>query len=342
MNKNLISFAVAGILAGGVSVAQAGDVTVFGNVNVSIDSTDSDAAGGTDDINMENNTSAIGVKGSEDLGNGMKAIFLVDFGFDADEGSGTTARDQWAGLSGNLGQLRFGTISTSYKSHGAMIDPIYRTSLQNRDNGLQSNGLHNGKGETRGRMNNHVRYDSPDMNGLGFTVDYSFDEEEQPEDNDSYGIGGHYKYGGILVFADYITTDDGDRVNGAGNAVGDDAWKMGGSFQFSDMFGVYGQYEEGSLLQVNDAGTFIATDDANQWMLGASATMGGTTLYLGYGQAEELDGSTAYEHDAITLAVDHKLSKRTDVYAGWSQIDRDYTGGDGETDLISVGMRHKF
>ena len=330
MNKKVLTTAVGAILAGAMGFAQAGDVTVYGNVNVSLDSIDRDTGripvgGDADDINMESNTSSIGVKGSEDLGNGLKAIFQAEFQFDADEQSGISDRDQFVGLAGGFGKVRFGTISTSYKSHGAMIDPIYRTSLQGRSNGLQSASMHSGAdGESRGRLNNHVRYDSPDMNGLGLTVDYAFDEVETGEDNDSYGIGGHYKNGGILAFADYFTTDQGGDL--------DDAWKIGGSYGINEMFSVYAQYEEGGLL-----GT-AATEDANQWLLAASATMGNTMLYLGFGQAEELSGAT-YEHDAVTLAVDHHLSKRTDIYAGWAQTDVD---GAGEEDLISVGLRHKF
>jgi predicted porin len=113
--------------------------------------------------------------GSEDLGNGLKAIFKLDFQYDTTErntgrargssssstaavntpaGTATityltsasvsdtssiTDRDQWLGLAGNFGQVRVGTISTHYKSHGAMLDPLYRTALQGRDRGLQSN-----------------------------------------------------------------------------------------------------------------------------------------------------------------------------------------------------------
>ncbi|MCA1805860.1 MAG: porin [Xanthomonadaceae bacterium] len=357
MNKNLISFAVAAVLAGGVSVAQAGNVTVFGNVNVSIDSIDQDSGRGDaiDDINMENNTSAIGVKGSEDLGNGLQAIFLVDFGFNADEGSGTTARDQWVGLAGNFGKVRFGTISTSYKSHGAMVDPIYRTALQGRNNGLQSDGLHNGRGESRGRMNNHVRYDSPSFYGVGVTVDYSFDSDDTVDGNDTYGIGAHYRNKdlGLLAFIDYISSDSGDSVNAVGEDIGDDAWKIGGSFAINDMFGLYAQYEVGSLLNQNN-GLFnstivstrndgaVATDDASQWFIGASAGMGNTLLFLAYGEAEELDGTNGFEQDSITLALNHKLSNRTDVTFGWAQTDVTGTTHTGEEDRISVGLRHKF
>ncbi|HEY9120172.1 MAG TPA: porin, partial [Marinobacter sp.] len=154
--------------------------------------------------------------------------------------------------------------------------------------------------------------------------------DQMADEEDPWGIGGHYKNGGILVFADYIT--DGSSPAAAG--TDDDAFKIGGSFQVNDMFAVYAQYEDGALL------TATQNEDANQWMLAGSATMGGTTLYLGFGQAEDQGAVGAnWEQDSITLAVNHKLSKRTDIYGGWAQTDID---GLGEEDLISVGMRHKF
>ena len=133
MMKKILPALVGLALAGGMSLAAA-DITLFGHIDTSIDATDVD--GGSDDINMNCTTCSIGFKGSEDLGNGLKAIFSLDFQYDTTETSGKTAgitdRDQWLGLSGGFGQVRLGTISTGYKSHGAMIDPLYRTALQGR------------------------------------------------------------------------------------------------------------------------------------------------------------------------------------------------------------------
>ncbi|MBD3394403.1 MAG: porin [Chitinivibrionales bacterium] len=351
MEKKLLSTAIAGALAASMSFAATADTTVFGNVNVSIDSVDVD--GGTDDLNMSSNTSAVGFKGSEDLGGGLKAIYKIDFQFDATErnaGGGITDRDQWVGLAGNFGKVRFGSISTSYKSHGAKIDPIYRTSLQGREHGIQSR-LHRGAGEVGGRMTNHVRYDSPDFQGLGFTVDYSFDRGTTATDNDTYGIGGHYSNGPILVFADYLTSDEGGS---------DDAWKIGGSFKMG-MLGFYAQYEgDGGLIAQAPGVAGGTAEDADVWHIAGSYTMGNTLLYAAYAQGDDTGsaaGST--EYDAWTLAADHHLSKRTDVYAGFNQVDCDSascvtsaTGsegvpatvgaGGGEIDFFSVGVRHKF
>lgn len=346
MNKKVLTTAMGAVLAGSMGFAHAGDVTVYGNVNVSIDAVDQDAGfsggAGVDDVNMESNTSSFGFKGSEDLGNGLKAIFQVELQVDADETSSHTDRDQWVGLAGGFGKLRFGTISTGYKSHGAMVDPIYRTSLQGRGRGssptipggggMQSR-LHNGSGESRGRLTNHVRYDSPSFNGLGATFDYSFDDDDVNDGNDTFGLGGHYKNGNVLAFIDYITTDNGST----GANTDDDAWKVGGKYTMGEI-AFYGQYENGALLSSS------LNDDGETWHLGGSYTMGNTLLYLAFGQSEDLEATANnYEHDAITIAIDHHLSKRTDIYAGWNQVDVDRAGGaGGEHDLVSVGMRHKF
>jgi hypothetical protein len=186
MTKKLLPAMIgaAAALVGGMAPAVA-DVTVFGHIDTSLDYIDANE----ETTNLNSNTSSIGFKGSEDLGNGLKAIFKIDFQYDTTErntgkassksfttttttptvtaggapgtgvststftvvssvsdSSSITDRDQWLGLAGNFGQVRVGTISTLYKSHGAMIDPLYRTSVQARSLGLQST-LHKGAGE---------------------------------------------------------------------------------------------------------------------------------------------------------------------------------------------------
>ena len=248
MNKKILPSMIGAALAGGMTVAAA-DVTVFGHLDSSVDFTDQD--GGSREQNLNCTTCSLGFKGSEDLGNGLKAIFKVDFQFDMTERntgaaksssvrgtknwivtpttptgtsltktktnlnivtdvsdtSSITDRDQWLGLAGNFGQVRFGTISTVYKSHGAMLDPFYRTAQQQRDRGLQSD-LHRGAGEQgQGRAEDTFRYDSPSWNGLQAAATYTLQTETQTNSTDSpWGVGAQYKNGPFLVFADYITS----------------------------------------------------------------------------------------------------------------------------------------
>ncbi|KPK53206.1 MAG: hypothetical protein AMS22_07755 [Thiotrichales bacterium SG8_50] len=372
MERILFTLAVATALATAMTAARA-ETTLYGNLNESINSYDTDAGG--DDVNLKSNTSAIGIKGSEDLGSGLSAIYQAEFQFDPAEGTGFSGRDQWVGLKTNsLGQLRFGTISTSYKSHGAMIDPLYRTSLEDRSFGLQSR-LHAGKGENgQGRMTRHVRYDSPSWAGFDFTLDYSLDNDanDQSDDN-AYGAGAKYKNGGILVFADYLTSDAGGD---------DNAWKVGGSYTLGS-FGVYAQYENDGGLIANGGGAGGAGlsnadpdssaangfdgDGQNTWFLGASFTFGNTLVFGGYGSADDAKGNDIQDinpgnpldtgYTSWTLAIDHHLSKRTDVYGGYNHLNCDnYAGSvcgsvvngdpaadrDGSQDFFSLGVRHKF
>jgi len=343
MKTRILPAVIGAVLAGGLTVAQA-DVTLFGHIDTSVDAVDQD--GGTDDINLHCTTCSIGFKGSEDLGNGLKAIFLLDFQYDTvnvNKDGSITDRDQWLGLAGGFGSVKVGTISTVYKSHGALIDPLYRTSLQGRDRGLQSD-FHNGAGENlEGRADNTLRYDSPDWNGLEVGAFYTLDSDETDGDNDDpYGIGVSYTNGGFLAYADY-EDNNGDSSGSDGDIS---AMKAGGKFGMG-MFAVYGQYEDGSI----DSPT--ADYDLTVWHVGASATLGNTMAYFAYGQGDfDFNNGPSDDYTSWTLALAHNLSKRTMLYTGFSEVDCDAQVADtvcdkvgvggGEDDQFSLGMKHRF
>ncbi len=351
MIKKILPAMVGAVLAGGMTAAAA-DVSIFGHIDASVLGWDD---GTSDDINFVCTTCSIGFKGSEDLGNGLKAIFSLDFEYDifnrnpmsqatytipTASGSYTTTtpatssitdRDQWVGLAGGFGQIRIGTISTSYKSHGAMIDPGYRTVAQMRGVGIQSN-LHSGAGEEgQGRATNTARWDSPDYNGFKATATFTLDSTEADGENDNpYGIGGSYENGGILVFADYLTNDHGGQ---------DDAWKVGGKYSM-DNFAVFGQYEfDGGLI--SSKSTSNTVDGGDVWMLGGSYTMGSNMVYGAYGQGDDNSAVGDSGYDSYEIVGVHSLSKNTLAYAGYVKESPDAAGA-SDTDLYTVGMKHTF
>ncbi|MGB5259208.1 MAG: porin, partial [Gammaproteobacteria bacterium] len=144
MTKKLLPIMIGTALAGGMTAAAA-DVSIFGHIDTSVDYFDNGSSGpGNSDTNLNCTTCSVGFKGSEDLGNGLKAIFSIDFQYDTTErnnsrpsstslsvltpggtvtgsvvtsvgSSSITDRDQWLGLAGGFGQVRIGTISTVYK-----------------------------------------------------------------------------------------------------------------------------------------------------------------------------------------------------------------------------------
>ena len=381
MMKKILPTLIGAALVGGMTVAAA-DVVVFGHIDTSIDFADQD--GGSDTSNLNCTTCSFGFKGSEDLGNGLKAIFKLDFQYDTTErnrvtggnnanvvttttttggavnvntvaqatnvskgSSSLTDRDQWLGLGGVFGQLRVGTISTLYKSHGAMLDPLYRTAQQQRDRGLQSD-LHRGAGENgQGRATNTLRYDTPTWNGLGIGGHYTLQSDNGITSTDNpFGLGASWTGGPFLAFADYITSDAGGD---------DDAWKVGGKYDLS-IFSFFAQYE-GDMGLISARGgnqTLGSGDGANTWMLGTTASLGNSLAYFGWGHGDSgSGGSIASRYNTWQLVGTHNMSRRTMVYGGYSKIicskhDNDVCStigtnpGDEDDSKLSFGMKHKF
>ncbi|HNO58064.1 MAG TPA: porin, partial [Accumulibacter sp.] len=122
MQKKLIALAVAG-LASGAAFAQT-NVTMYGVADAgyvySRGSVANGAVAGTAKPVFSGIQSGllagsrIGFKGEEALGNGLKAVFLLEYALNIDQNSGIgtssglSARQQYVGLAGNWGQLSLG------------------------------------------------------------------------------------------------------------------------------------------------------------------------------------------------------------------------------------------
>jgi predicted porin len=354
MNKKLLATAVGLVLAGGMGLASA-DVKLYGQIDVSIDAqdpVDPFDPNSNDDVNLNSNTSAIGVKGTEDLGNGMEAFFKVEYQTDItndDNGDGWTGRDQYIGLGHeNFGKLAFGTMSTAYKAQAAKIDPFYRASLQARDLGLQSR-LHAGKGEEgHGRATNTIGYSSPNWSGFGLRATYTLDSDENDgpggttEDDDPWSVGATYSgLGGLYAFVSYVTT------NSSGD---DDATQIGAQWTFDSIdVEVHGIYEiDGGLITLRQyglddgSGTAGDGDGADVWSVGGSWTIGNNVIGGDYGQGGEVDNDAIIvpdDYQSWRIMGAHMFSDRTMVYAGYANVDPDETD---DVDIFSVGARHKF
>jgi predicted porin len=364
MTKKLLPTVIGMILAGGVGVVQA-DVQVFGHIDEALAYVNGGRIQNTGGTNFypnlvskgDNNTQlvctdcSIGFKGSEDLGNGLKALFFLDFEYDINASTSLDGRDQWLGMGGNFGTLKAGTMSTVYKAYGAMLDPVYKTIAQQRNIGLQSN-LHNEKGDVgQGRATNTVGYDSPDWNGLKANATYTIQpDSSSPRTKGPYSGGVSYENGGFLVFADYISN----------NSDGDDAAASVGAKFTLNNFAVFGQYEKDmGLITDSRTGTLGQTNDgdgADVWMVGGTYTMGNNMLYAGYGQ-EDNASTTDDTLPPLTNAVNepkfkswelvgvHNFSKRTLAYLGYigSKPDGDFNGNRvDDLALYTVGMKHTF
>jgi len=326
MKKRFLVAAVAATLISPLA-AQA-DATVYGNVHLSIDSESYEDAALDDAANIEMNsrTSAFGMKGKEDLGGGMSAIFKVEFQIDPDERAKIiTDRDQWVGLKGAMGSVKFGTMSNNYKQMGGKIDPMYRTALEGRGFMDTQSSLHSGAGSNGGRSTNTVQYSSPKMGGMNVVFNYTF----AGNDDETMGLGLHYKTKTVIAYADYLDVQ-------ANNAAGDSeaAFKVGGSFTAGAMtFGL--QFE--SIEDVNDVKNVSPSNDSGN---------GGDIIFASFNYKVSDNDNIAFtfgdndtDDAGYALLYNHKMSKRTNVYAGYG--DNASMEEDDQQD-VTFGIRHKF
>jgi predicted porin len=302
-------FLIAAMAAAMVSpIAAHANATVYGNLHLSIDSYDS-----ADNLDMNSNTSAIGVKGSEDLGGGVSAIYKAEFQIDPTErAQNITDRDQWIGLKSAMGTVKFGTMSSNYKQMGGKVDPMYRTQLEGRGFMSTQSNLHSGAGESRGRMTNTVQYASPKMGGLQAV----FNTTISGNDDETLGLGVRYVQKGIMAYFDYIDTAAMQAANL------DAAFKFGGKFKM-DALVIGAQFE-----MVEDAGV-----QGDTIFLSADYQLNDTdNVAFTFGDNDTDDAGFA-------LMYNHNLSNRTNVYAGYGD-NASMSAADDQ--VVTLGMRHKF
>ncbi len=350
--------AVAGLASGTAAQAQS-SVTLYGRANVTVESQKVTGVPTTNAV--QNNASRWGVRGSEDLGGGLQAFFQLESGFNIDTGAATNNfgqgasgslfnRESFAGVRGGFGQIRFGRITSPL--YFASADYI---SMHNHDTGTSSDALFNFFA-TGVNNNNSVAYKTPSFGGMDVEVAYSFAAGflpnnpaafvEQPGSrnqnnlqvafNGQWGIvhvGGGYAQmkdkSGLALPTPVAETKDTTAVIRALVELG--------------AFTVGAYYERSKF----DFGT--TTRNRNNYRLSGMYALGNNEFHLNYGMADDFSGTTATGANQWTVGYNYNLSKRTKVYAFYTQLKDDsnsnfYVGaGNGaKFSSLAAGVRHNF
>lgn len=347
MKKALIALAVLG-LTGGAAVAQS-SVTLFGVIDVNMRYTKSSGNTlkqlSTDGLN----SSHLGVRGTEDLGGGLKAGFWLESRVNADngtvDGSKFWGRRASVSLMGDFGEVRLGRGKTSTRLHIDDFDPYSTTGLGDVEkvySVLGSGSL------TLNRADNMVQYFLPStLGGFYGSVDVAAGEGTVG----AKAMGGRlgYKTGPINVAAAYQTT----------TGVGNDKFKqlsIGGSYDFGFVKPSlnYSQNEFGSreqkLLTVG-----LTAPLGQQGQILASYTDAKVNAAGAGSNAVASSTSPVATDDAKLFAISyvHNLSKRTALYTTYSQIENNGVGrfavagspsvaAGQKSSGFDVGVRHSF
>jgi predicted porin len=222
MKKSLLALAVLGAFAGAASAQSS--VTVYGIVDVGVNRTDN----GLDSVNQLKSSgqsgSRIGFKGTEDLGGGLSAIFVLEQGFNTDTGTENVAGKQFSrlsyvGLNGGFGSVKLGRQLSPLKAAHEQIDPfgaagdtgnLERIFYQHQTGTTgSSSGAYLGN-DNIGRIDNTINYTTANLGGFIGQASYTFGET--PGDNSvgrRYGLGLAYVNGPLNVQFAYDSTDAG-------------------------------------------------------------------------------------------------------------------------------------
>lgn len=317
MKKSLIALAV--LAASGAAMAQS-SVTMYGVADVWVGSVKVDGERTTKMVSGGVSTSAWGIKGSEDLGGGLKANFLLEQGITLDDGKTTGSgfdRQAYVGFSGGFGEVKLGNVWTAYDDISGATNPVFDSDLSPVVGVWESTGYNSNPG-------NNIYYATPSMGGFSGAVSYSVDEEVAGQ---SEITSLHVKYTGgpLYVGLGYQTQE----VYGSNEA--DDFLRLNGSYDFgvAKLLLGYGQVDYAAA----------ATSDVDEWTVGVDVPLSANlTLSGGYAKSTPDFGN---DSEGYGIAAAYSLSKRTTLYGGYHNRSTDNTSAN-DVDVFAVGVKHTF
>ncbi len=315
------------------------NVQIYGVMDASIGVEDTDAPGEDSRtvVNSGNQSSSrIGFRGTEDLGNGLKALFNIEAGVALDTGAADSAlfgRRAVVGLQGGFGTLTVGREYSPIAAVAAASDALGQ--------GLYGSNLAAfTTGRLTRRLANSVNYKSNAAGGFTVNAAYSTGERAVEPSGDLMGVSLEYKAGALYLGAGYhqierlATGDDKEYAFGAGYTMG--AFELKGSYLVADLTGPNNEYKNATI--------------------GGSYTAGANKFFLSF-QQQKIE--TGAKGNTVTLAYTYALSKRTNIYTTYAQLRNNGRGVFGITSssvtiappatalgadprVFNVGVRHSF
>lgn len=339
MKKSLVALALFGAFA---ATAQAqSSVQIYGTIDAGLGK----STGETTKVTKRDNNK-LGFKGTEDLGNGLKAIFQLEIRYESDTGTlESNSRPLFqgqsrVGLQGNFGTVRLGRGLTAFQESSTAFEPWsgmptpagFQTDITVA--AYTSDPL-SAAGNSRNRFSNALFYNSPVVSGFQFNATVAAKEANGnavvpatagnflvpanavPASN-PYSMSATYNYGQFAGMAAY------ER-----NGLQAKLWSVAASFNPVTELKLMASYQH-----QDDSNFKIINTDTKAWLIGANYDVGAGKIRAGYGQKTP-DGVTKTKQ--ASLGYDYNLSKRTYLYADISNrkdvVSKTYIG---------LGVHHNF
>lgn len=334
-------------------------VTLYGIVDQSIRYTTNANAANNSKIELTNGAitnSRWGLRGTEDLGNGVKALFQLENGFDPDTGAANQGgsifgRKAFVGLSSSAGTIKLGRQNTEGFNFFADYDPL---TIGNYNQNAWPFFL------TRIRNSNVASYNGK-FGGLGIGASYGFGETPGSLTSNQYwGTRAAYDWGQGGVGLVYQETRDA-----ASNRQ--QMWGVGGKFSIGAaklFLGYLGGRDatgviDNSFMNASSRGITVTTLAASTnprkdsigyvgaaFKASSNLTLTGAFYYDSISNKNGVAGNSGKRYTGVLLA-EYALSKRTQVYG---TIDYNKVSGGAVSELsgksnqlgVATGIRHVF
>ena len=343
MQKKQMAFASAMLGLAGSALAQSG-VTLYGIGDAFIGQK-STGTGATkvnksviDSDGLFN--SRWGLRGSEDMGGGLKAEFQLESLFDISNGAVTQvtsapaaanpqlfSSQAWVGINGGFGNIKLGRQVSPFHSFVGLTNNLYdATAFSTTGNVWGTGSLPN----YIGRFDNSVSYESPVFSGISGKVAVGFGEDKTVALSATKNTSLNIKYAqgpAVLGYSFQKQTAQAPAFDIKYSMVG-------------------GAYDFGLARVVGAVNTSErATTKDDEWQIGVSVPFGAFSVAAGYASSKgTVNGAAGNKGTGAALLGTYDLSKRTRLYVGLRKTTAKGPTGviTNETQTTGIGILHRF
>ncbi|BBN82740.1 porin [Pseudoalteromonas sp. A25] len=272
------------------------------------------------ETSIESYASRLGFKGDTKVNDGLEIFFKYEFEVnpadndkDGKSGENITARSQYVGMKGSLGQILIGRDDTAMKKSQGKVDMM---------NDFEADIKTLFAGENR--LGDTIQYSTPELNHLKFVVSYIAEDNSKQKGKSGLSVAAMYGDSKLKKTPIYISVAHDEEVAGQDINRITVQGKMGNA----TLGGVYQQSEK-----------VDSSSKVDSFMVSASYKIKSYKLLAQYQDSDGASGKLSDSGNATSLGVEKSLSKQARMYFWYSQFDLD---NNAEQEHMALTLRYDF
>ena len=299
MNYSILAL----LVASSFGAAAANEPTVYGKINLAVQAND---VAGVKTSELSNHFSRIGVKGEQDLGSGLTAVYLLEFQVNVDDNKGDAfgKRNQYVGIRSSIGEILLGRKDSAFKTSQGKVD-------QFGDIDGDITGLFAGEN----RIGEGVHYTSPKYENFQFAATYVLEGDAKQDAASAKGASSS----AFSLAATYGSTSFKEGSFFASVAYDAEVW--GVSSLRATAYSQFGQFQVGGMIQQSDSA--MTDEDGIGYMVNVAYLQDAFTYKAQFQSADHTLNTKKSAGDVYSLGVDYQLGKATTLYGAYTAFSLD-------------------